>query len=64
MSHDAAEQGIHMNGEMTDHCEVRDSHGRWCTQDDGHTGEHTFPVDPLEDIEDPVEAFIEENENF
>lgn len=63
MSHDAAEHGIHMTGNLWDQCEATDEHGRKCTRDEaGHDGEHVFPTDPLEDIEDPVEAFIEENE--
>lgn len=62
MSHDAAEHGIHVEGNLWS-CEEKDEHGFTCLLDEGHEGDHEFPVaDPMEDIEDPVEAFIEENE--
>jgi hypothetical protein len=62
MSHDAAEHGIHVEGNLWA-CETKDEHGFTCLLDEGHEGDHEFPAsDPVEDIEDPVEAFIEENE--
>lgn len=62
MSHDAAEHGIHVEGNLWS-CEQRDEHGFTCLLDEGHEGDHEFPqADPMDTIEDPVEAFIEENE--
>lgn len=62
MSHDAAEHGIHVEGNLWT-CEQKDEHGFTCLLDEGHEGDHEFPAaDPVEDIEDPVERFIEENE--
>lgn len=59
MSHDAAEHGIHVEGNLWT-CEAKDEHGYTCLLDEDHEGPHKFPEhDPAED---PVEAFIEENE--